>query len=193
MKIAITGHTRGIGKFLFENLTNDGHEVLGFSYSTGFDISKKENRDIIARTSADYDVFINSCYNYRDWDNSQLDMLKEIYSIWEKDVNKHIINISSAASNMHPFTGVIPGIPKYSNYVKAKWEQDEWCLKKRNILNDKNKVKLTNIKPGRVLVEKFHGKWKEESALSLKDFYSVIKFILESPRIEFSNMSLNRH
>ena len=38
MKIAITGHTKGIGKALYDNLSQQ-HEVEGYSRSNGFDIS----------------------------------------------------------------------------------------------------------------------------------------------------------
>lgn len=193
MKISITGHTKGIGKYLYESFLNKKFETIGFSYSTGFDISKKNDRIRILEESKNCDVFINCAYNYKNWDNSQLDMLKEIYDIWENKPNKHIINISSAASYMYPFKGTLEGVPKYDEYVKAKWEQDKWCLSKRNVLNNNSKVNLSNIRPGRILVEKFQKKWNTSMALSLEEFFKVVNFILENPKIEFSSLTLHRN
>ena len=39
-KIAITGHTRGIGKALTERLDQDNYEVKGFSQSTGYNLMR---------------------------------------------------------------------------------------------------------------------------------------------------------
>ena len=38
MKIAITGHTKGIGKCIKDLLEKDGHEVVGASTSTGINV-----------------------------------------------------------------------------------------------------------------------------------------------------------
>jgi hypothetical protein len=39
MKIMITGHTSGLGKFLSDQFLNEGHTVVGISRSTGVDLS----------------------------------------------------------------------------------------------------------------------------------------------------------
>ena len=46
MKIAITGHTKGIGKHLYDNLSL-AYEVKGFSKSEGYDICKDKDRNAI--------------------------------------------------------------------------------------------------------------------------------------------------
>ena len=55
MKIAITGHTKGIGKACADVFSE--HEVIGFSRSNGFDIQAIEP---ILDSSNDCDVFINN-------------------------------------------------------------------------------------------------------------------------------------
>ena len=42
MKIAITGHTSGIGKYLFNELSKE-HDVIGYSRTNMFDISDSED------------------------------------------------------------------------------------------------------------------------------------------------------
>ena len=148
MKYSITGHTRGIGKCAFERLSPN---VIGFSKSTGYDITNFSDRKRIIDESANCDVFINNAYNYEDWDNSQLDMLKEIYADWIADKDKCIINMSSSAADIYPTPVTVPGVPRYPDYVKAKWEQDKWLVSVRNFLNVREQVRLINLKPGRKL------------------------------------------
>lgn len=59
MKIAITGHTSGLGKALFDHWSAD-HEVVGLSRSTGHDISK--HPDQIIATVSDCDLFFNNAH-----------------------------------------------------------------------------------------------------------------------------------
>jgi hypothetical protein len=72
MKIVITGHTSGVGKYLHEYYTNLGHEVIGMSRSNGYDILN--NRDRVINDSLDCNLFIN---NASDGD-SQLELLKKL-------------------------------------------------------------------------------------------------------------------
>jgi short-subunit dehydrogenase len=53
MKIAITGHTKGIGKAIAGLYYTD--EVVGFSRSNGYDISKPEDVKSIIKTSIEQD------------------------------------------------------------------------------------------------------------------------------------------
>ena len=56
-KIAITGHTKGIGKCLYKRLTDKGYEVRGYSTSTGYNILRP-NR-IINDVVGWADVFVS--------------------------------------------------------------------------------------------------------------------------------------
>jgi hypothetical protein len=87
MKYALTGHTQGIGKYLFDNLSPN---AMGFSRSTGYDITIKEDRRRIIRESRDCDVFINNAES----NFSQTYMLIDLFKEW-KDLNKTIINVGS--------------------------------------------------------------------------------------------------
>jgi nucleoside-diphosphate-sugar epimerase len=61
VRIAITGHTHGLGLALFNHFSGS-HEVIGMSRSTGHDLSTHEGQDKIAAEAAACDVFFNNAY-----------------------------------------------------------------------------------------------------------------------------------
>ncbi len=97
MKIGITGHSKGLGKALFESLAIE-HDVVGFSRTNGYDIKSPFDRKKIVKESKDLDVFINLVHNYFH----QTDMLYEMHKSWT-DQNKFIINISSIVVGQKDF------------------------------------------------------------------------------------------
>jgi NAD(P)-dependent dehydrogenase (short-subunit alcohol dehydrogenase family) len=90
LKIAITGHSKGIGKALSDLLISQGHTVIGFSRSNGYNIRDFLVRKAIIEQSADCDIFINNAYSY----GAQTELLKALIPLWEGS-NKFIINIGS--------------------------------------------------------------------------------------------------
>ena len=87
MKIAITGHTAGIGKALAEQYQLDGHEIVG--------LSKREGNNIrvipkIADKIEPCEVFVNNAQaGY-----AQTELLFEMAKRWS-GTRKHIIVIST--------------------------------------------------------------------------------------------------
>jgi len=87
VKVAITGHTQGLGKALFDIYDNS----MGFSRSNGFDIN---DPDPIVKASLDCDIFINNA-----WDKfAQINLLENLFYFWRYQ-NKTIVNISSVSPN----------------------------------------------------------------------------------------------
>jgi NADP-dependent 3-hydroxy acid dehydrogenase YdfG len=93
MKIAITGHTRNIGAGIADEFFAHGHEILGFSRSTGYDLSDPTILNNIIPIIETADVFINNAYVH----DSQTLLLKEMIKLW-KNTNKTIIHIGSIAA-----------------------------------------------------------------------------------------------
>ena len=99
IKYAITGHTQGIGKSLFNRLSPN---CMGFSKSTGYDITDKSCRKNILRQSHDCDVFINNAT-----DNfAQTYMLIDILNAWINLPEKRIINVGSRIAQYDTLTGM---------------------------------------------------------------------------------------
>lgn len=153
MKIAITGHTSGIGKCLYDTFTENGNTVLGFSRSNGYDITSADDRKRIVDETTDCDVFINNAFNFVDMaSNCQLNLLEEVY---EKHYNNEIINKIVPQKNLDKILiinmgSLIEDIPDSSfvktemlDYKKSKTVINEYC---------KNR-KILNIKPGAVKSE----------------------------------------
>jgi hypothetical protein len=90
MKIALTGHTKGLGEEIKKGL-QDKHNVIGFSRSNGYDIKSPTDRKKIIKESNECNIFINLVHNYYH----QTDILFELYAAWENK-NKLIINIGSS-------------------------------------------------------------------------------------------------
>ena len=85
--IAITGHTRGIGKRAFDRLSPN---VIGFSKSTGYDIRNSADRKRIIEESSNCNIFIN---NATDGFGQTL-LFLELFEAW-KHTDKTIINVGS--------------------------------------------------------------------------------------------------
>lgn len=60
VKIAITGHTSGLGKALHDSLIMNGHEIFGMSRSNGYDVESDFNK--IADIAVHSDIFINNVH-----------------------------------------------------------------------------------------------------------------------------------
>jgi len=62
MKIALTGHKRGLGECLYSTLLHNGHEVVAFDLHTGYNINDGAIRRQILEESSNCEVFINNAY-----------------------------------------------------------------------------------------------------------------------------------
>lgn len=158
MKIAITGHTRGIGLGIKEHFESQGHEILGFSKSNGFDISSPFAREKIAKLCNDANIFVNNAYSN---DGSQLSLLKKIHYLW-KDQNKIIINISSRFTN---------GRDLYNVHKKT---MDDFCAD-----NVYNNPFILNIKPG--LTDTDRVKNINNPKMNTKEIVDIIDWALKQP------------
>lgn len=71
MKIVITGHSKGVGKAIYEHFVKNGHEVIGLSRSTGCDI--KDIKPVLDQAEG-CDLFINNAYHK----HIQLEIVEEL-------------------------------------------------------------------------------------------------------------------
>ena len=109
MKIAITGHTQGIGKCAFKRLSPN---IIGFSKSTGYDITKFNDRKRIIEESKNCDIFINNA----NAGFGQTLLFLELFEEW-RNTNKTIINVGSRIAE----TPILP--ETYQHLIKYQAEK----------------------------------------------------------------------
>jgi NADP-dependent 3-hydroxy acid dehydrogenase YdfG len=174
-KIAITGHTKGIGKELYDYYSALGIEVLGFSRTNGYDISKADAQERIINESLDCDLFINSAY----FRYSQIDLLQRWYGHHYKKPNFMIVNLSSLAGDASMFLG------KVYPYGLHKKALDDVSYQMN--LSAGCKCKIINVKPGHVKTDflmdtntyTFAQLRQPRSILDLEKLIKVIAFTID--------------
>jgi hypothetical protein len=110
MKCFITGHTRGLGKALYQHFQNKGWEVEGFSHTNGYDLIADYATIINAVDGAD--LFINNSYANNIQNDFMLastakrqivcgsvagdfpDLTMPEYSIHKKELEQNFLSIS---------------------------------------------------------------------------------------------------
>ena len=145
MKVAITGHTRGIGKALAELYP----EHMGFSRSNGYDITVDDNLGKIITQSLDCDVFINNAYS----GNAQTKLFNMMFEQWKHDVSKTILNVVSGAQ--YDVSESLDD-PDYKDYVQDKRELAN--ISCPGSIYDK-KCRIINVSPGYVATDRVPEWW----------------------------------
>lgn len=59
-KVAVTGHTSGLGKFIFEFYQRQGAEVTGYSTSTGFDLRNWDSLQRLLQSTQHCDIIVSN-------------------------------------------------------------------------------------------------------------------------------------
>jgi nucleoside-diphosphate-sugar epimerase len=136
MKIAITGHTAGIGQALAEEYLLNGHEIVGLSKREGNNI---RNTPKICDQIEPCDVFVNNAQaGY-----AQTELLFEMALRWQ-GTKKHIIVVSTIMTQ-DPVS-VLPGLDM-DHYRVQKTALEEAV---RQIRHRRLGVKITVIRPGNI-------------------------------------------
>ena len=172
MKISVTGHTNGIGKAIYDDLLKSRHHLIGFSLSTGYNISVPEDRAKIIKESMSCGVFINNAFDYSKWPteentDSQCLMAEEMFEAW-KGQEKCIINIGSRINDFTGFENTYKAI-----YAKQKKRLDQFYLD-----HSHEKPYIITVRPGttdtRVMKE------EKVEKLQPEDVAKVVRFILDN-------------
>jgi|688.fasta_scaffold87431_3 NAD(P)-dependent dehydrogenase (short-subunit alcohol dehydrogenase family) len=177
MKIAITGHSAGIGQALTKVYQAQGHEIVGLSKRHGHNI---RNIPKIALNIEPCDVFINNAQA----GFAQTELLFEMYRLWKGQAGKRIINISTIMASQPVST--LPGLDmiEYRNQ-KVTLEQAHYQLQH---LQDWPKLVL--IRPGAVATQP--GQVSPIPYADVDEWAKTVVHILDTagPNLEVSELSL---
>lgn len=136
MKIAITGHSAGIGQALTKLYTDQGDDVVGLSRRNGHNI---RNIPKMADLIEPCDVFVNNAQS----GFAQTELLFEMAARWQ-GTKKHIIVISTMMTQ-DPIS-VLPGLDM-DQYRIQKVSLEEAVKQIRARYLD---IKVTIIRPGNI-------------------------------------------
>ena len=166
LRIAITGHTRGIGAAIFTLLNNEGHTVTGYSRTNGFDISHPEKIAEITKLCSDIDVFINNAW--QDW--AQIDLLYSVFAQW-KSLDRLILNMGSNSGDR---------TKNYEHkYATSKTALDEACNQLNHVSG--SRCRVVNLRPGWVRTERIEALGVTEPMLAPSDVAKMVQWIIEQP------------
>ena len=173
MKIAITGHTRGIGKACADLLGKE-HDIHGMSRSNGFDIGHVQP---IIMSSHTCDVLINNAYS----GTKQSELFDELFNMWRTDNTKTIVNINSRSK----YDGV-----RTTLYGADKKHLDH--IAQSNVFSDMNKrVRVININPGYVDTDMVPDRAKDYNKLTPMKVAETIKWCIDQPQeVEINELSI---
>ena len=138
MKIAITGHSSGIGHQLdlILDLTTK-HEIKGYSKSNGWNIAEQDG-DKIINELLDADVVFNNAY-YPEIQNK---ILQTLLDKWKDASGKVIINTGSISGWLNEDMGV----DMNGQYVSDKRKLAQICINNSfDVFTPKTNVRCHNI------------------------------------------------
>ena len=192
MKIAITGHTKGIGRAIKDLLEKDGHELVGASTSTGVNVMR--TKSVIRWLEKENpDIFINNVYA----PDSQCHILYQLYEMWQYE-DKHIINLGSTSGESHMNFQEMGYNKHWTPYVsdKARLNFASLYLSERfNGGEGEYKCKVTNLRPGFVntsAVALFKAFMQPSDFLEPAEVATYVKWIIDQPKhIQIKEISVN--
>ena len=143
-RVAITGHTKGIGEQLWNRLEDRGIQLKGFSKSTGYNLQRVSTCKKVVQEVVDWnaDVFINNAYV----PDNQVRLLYLLYEHWENKP-RLIINLSATSSDSITNFSQMGYNENWTPYVSDKARLDFASLQLANMYK-KGKCRVSLVKPG---------------------------------------------
>jgi len=178
MKIAITGHTAGIGKTFAEILKNRGHEIIGISRSEGENIHRTNH---VIGIIEPCDFFINNAQSLY----AQTQLLYGVWKKWQGQKNKFIWNISTQMAQQP-----INSLPKdQDDITMSEYRNQKIALEGASQqLRWKNYWPVISvIRPGAVATE--HN--KEENRADVHEWVNfIIDIFSKNPKLKIEEISV---
>jgi short-subunit dehydrogenase len=162
MKIAITGHKKGIGKAFAEQLSARGHEILGISRSNGENIRRTTHTASLIEPC---DMFINNAISFY----AQTELLFEVWHRW-KDLKQthHIWNISTKLCEQdHDID--IKGIT-FRESMQYRNQKMSLELAHHQLNFQPSNIQMSLIRPGEVRTQT----WSNTNSITADDYVKKI-------------------
>jgi NADP-dependent 3-hydroxy acid dehydrogenase YdfG len=144
MKVAITGHTAGIGQAFAKTLQKRGHEIVGLSKRDGNNI---RNCSKIVEKIIPCDLFINNAQD----GYAQTELLFAVWQAWQDCPGKHIWCVGT----MMTLVPVAPPIVNQSEMAMDAYRNQKIALDDAvsQLRHRKHLPVITMIRPGSVATQ----------------------------------------
>lgn len=147
MKIAITGHKRGIGRAFHTQLASLGHNIIGISRSDGENIRRTAHTASIIEPC---DMLINNAVSLY----AQTELLFEIWHRWQSsDQVHHIWNISTRVCEWEK-DQQINGLTMRES-MQYRNQKMSLELAHQQLSEQQSNIKMSLIRPGSVNTQPF--------------------------------------
>ncbi len=174
-KIAIIGHTRGIGKAISDLYNNKKYDVIGMSKSNGFDLVHDQEK-ILEKIEGCPLVVLNA-HSLR----GQLTLLKRIYGRHSFDNMKVAVITSTSGLEDEPDLGEFKIWDKfeYAQYCEIKKELIEYISELQEELLTKP-LSVYDICPDVVDTDMTKGLWNNLPKLTAQEVADAVRYCFES-------------
>ena len=172
-KIAITGHTSGIGQGLFNYFESQGHEVCGYSRSNGYALP--DAQDKILELVQDVDIFVNNALPI----SSQIYFINQLWPKWQQ-LDKTILVIGTIAAHFQTSVDA-----EFAEYQHQKQMLNTLCNRLRyDNFPNQHQCRLIAIHPGFTYTNIFPPDYPmpdQHLVMSVQDVVNTVDLVLDSP------------
>jgi len=174
-KIAVIGHTRGIGKATYDLYRKKKYKVVGMSKSNGFDII--HDQDKILEQIQDCSLVVLNAHA----DRGQLNLLKKIYGRHSFDKMKVAVITSTSG---------IEEEPDYNQFkIWDKFEYVQYCEIKKELIGYISELQdellskplsVYDVCPDVVDTDMTKGLWEDLPKLTAEEVAEAVRYCFES-------------
>ena len=174
-KVAIIGHTRGIGKAIADLYTDKKYDVIGMSRSNGFDLVHDQEK--ILEQIEDCDLVVLNAHSLR----GQLTLLKRIYGRHSFDKMQVAVITSTSGLDDEPDLHEFELWDKfeYSQYCEIKKELIGYISELQEELLNKP-LSVYDICPDVVDTDMTKGLWQTLPKLKPQEVADAVRYCFES-------------
>ena len=170
-KIAIIGHTRGIGKAIADLYRDKDYDVVGFSRSNGYDMTIHQEK--ILEGIKECDLIVLNAHAGRH----QLKLLKNIYSRYHDD-NKKIAVITSTSGTAEGMDEDVKD-KAYQDYCNDKEELITYVKELQQDLLPRH-MSVYDVCPDVVDTDMTKGLWTNLPKLDPREVARAVSYCFES-------------
>jgi len=174
-KIAVIGHTRGIGKAIADLYRNRNYQVVGLSRTNGYDLIN--NQEEIMEKIQDCGLVVLNAHAGR----GQLNLLKRIYGRHSFDNMKvAVITSTSGTDEGQDFNAFeLWNKFEYVQYCESKKELMEYIVELQDELISKP-LSVYDVCPDVVDTDMTKGLWEDLPKLQAKEVAEAVRYCFDA-------------